>query len=412
MESLFEINTGAWLGITLRALRDTAFLWAPVFLFMVMRLFWLSYKQGQYLAGLEWSLLYIRIPENVRRSPQAVELILNALYQTGGVGTWTARWHKGKLRAFHSLEIVSIEGNVYFFIRTEKRFKSVISSYIYSQYPQAEITEVDDYTKFIEDYTTDNDWSLWGTEVKLGKDDAYPIKTYIDYGMDRAVGDDEEVKIDPLTPLVEFLGSLGAGEQIWIQIMITPATKRYDKKSWFLKHSWTDEAKATIEKLKKDYSIKDKEGKEVFSARDLTAVQKETFEALERSVLKLGFDTGIRMLYLGKGDAFRADNIAGLAGIFRQFSSINLNEFKLVNTTSYDYDWQDFQKRRVEKLKRSIFEAYVQRGWFYGSYKRKRFILNTEELATLFHFPGQVLETPTFGRVESKKAQPPQNLPR
>jgi hypothetical protein len=39
------------------------------------------------------------------------------------------------------------------------------------------------------------------------------------------------------------------------------------------------------------------------------------------------------------------------------------------------------------------------------------FVLSSEELATLFHFPGMVSETPSFKRVESKIAKPPSNLP-
>ena len=39
------------------------------------------------------------------------------------------------------------------------------------------------------------------------------------------------------------------------------------------------------------------------------------------------------------------------------------------------------------------------------------FVLNTEEIATLWHFPGQILKVPTLERIESKEASPPTNLP-
>ena len=39
------------------------------------------------------------------------------------------------------------------------------------------------------------------------------------------------------------------------------------------------------------------------------------------------------------------------------------------------------------------------------------FVLNVEELATLWHFPGQILKVPTLERIESKEAAPPTNLP-
>ncbi|OHB13689.1 MAG: hypothetical protein A2Y49_02110 [Candidatus Zambryskibacteria bacterium RIFCSPLOWO2_12_39_8] len=58
-----------------------------------------------------------------------------------------------------------------------------------------------------------------------------------------------------------------------------------------------------------------------------------------------------------------------------------------------------------------MLDAYKRREYFFKPYKRKHFVLNTEELATLFHFPGQVSTTPTFTRIESKKAEAPANLP-
>jgi hypothetical protein len=48
---------------------------------------------------------------------------------------------------------------------------------------------------------------------------------------------------------------------------------------------------------------------------------------------------------------------------------------------------------------------------FFPSNKPKLFVLSTEELATIFHFPGMVSEAPSFKRVESKIAKPPSNLP-
>jgi hypothetical protein len=49
--------------------------------------------------------------------------------------------------------------------------------------------------------------------------------------------------------------------------------------------------------------------------------------------------------------------------------------------------------------------------FFFPSHKAQFSILNTEELATIFHFPGQVSQAPSFRRVDSKVAKPPSNLP-
>jgi len=104
-------------------------------------------------------------------------------------------------------------------------------------------------------------------------------------------------------------------------------------------------------------------------------------------------------------------NIYSLLGAFRQYSSNELNGFGVSHATSYDYPWQDYKDIRATKLKKKIFDAYKRRSYFYLPYKKKPFVLNAEELATIYHFPGGVAETPTFGRVVSKKAEPPANLP-
>ena len=58
-----------------------------------------------------------------------------------------------------------------------------------------------------------------------------------------------------------------------------------------------------------------------------------------------------------------------------------------------------------------MFDAYVNRSAFYKPYKRKTIVLNTEELATIYHFPRQRCPTPSLARIESKKGEPPAGLP-
>jgi hypothetical protein len=69
------------------------------------------------------------------------------------------------------------------------------------------------------------------------------------------------------------------------------------------------------------------------------------------------------------------------------------------------------KKKREAGKKTKILDAFRQRSYFYMPYDRKAFVLNTEELPTIFHFPGRVAETPTFGRIEAKKGEAPTDLP-
>jgi len=138
--------------------------------------------------------------------------------------------------------------------------------------------------------------------------------------------------------------------------------------------------------------------------------EKDVVKAIQRNISKLGFDCGVRAMYWTK-DHFRVSNIKGLLGIMRQYNTNTLNGFVPNVVTGFDNPWEDIGKIRSTARKRRMFKAYKNRGYFYRPFRRRPIVLNTEELATLFHFPGQVAETPTFGRIESRKAEPPSNLP-
>jgi hypothetical protein len=378
---------------------------------------WLKYIRKAHIMSLKWSLLQIRVPQDVFKSPAAMEIFLgNALYQTGGVGTWYHKYWLGNVPAWFSLEIVSIEGRVFFFIWTQSKFRPIIEAQLYAQFPQSEVTEVEDYTEVIPQFSKDADWNMFGSEFVLAKEDPYPIKTYVDFGLDKATGSlEEEEKIDPIAPTLEYFGSLGRGEQMWMQIIIQAANwARYDDpEHWYKKKKWQDVGKDIIKKLKTDQQ---KPLAEDAGAARPTKGENDLIAAVERSITKYGFDAGIRVLYLAHKDSFNAIHITGMMGLWKQFATGNMNSFKPTNATAFDYPWQDYSGKKTLGMKKEILEAYRNRGYFHNPWKhesasRKAFVLNTEELATIYHFPGRVLETPTFKRIDSKKSEPPANLP-
>lgn len=378
--------------------------------FVLLAIFWSRWKvyiRNQFFASQEYTLLQVTLPKNIDKTPQAMELFLMSLFQTGGESTFIDRWWKGKTRPWFSLEIVSVEGNVYFFVWTRKNLAQYLQSQIYAQYPSVEVSEVEDYATKVD--LTSGKYDIWGCEFELTQPDPYPIKTYINYGLDKE--QDAENVIDPLNQTLEFLGSLDKGNQVWIQILVQ-AHKKEDPKtdSWFEKtDKWKDDAKEEIKKIKEESAVKDKEGN--ITSITLTDGQKEKIKAIEDSIAKYPFNVGIRGLYVCETDSFDATNIGGLTGSFKQYNDANLNGFKPSETTSFDYPWQDITGMRLKKKKQRIFEAYLERGYFYEPMKKKHFVLNTEELATIFHFPTTSTETPSFKRVDSRKAEPPSNLP-
>ncbi len=391
---------------------------------------WLSYLQTIFLGKIKWVLLEVKPPKDVFKSPLAMELVLNSLYQTGGVGNWYQKYWLGNLRMYFSLEIVSTEGSIHFYIRTSEKFRKLIESQIYAQYPQAEVMEVEDYVNRIPEFKKDGPIGVWGSNLVLVKDDPYPIKTYIDYGLDRAIGSlAEEERIDPITPTLEFMGSIGAGEHIWMQIIVRGDTPRFTVKGKEGDESgkkWTDKAKEIIKKFNDDLKEKDAEGK-VGGSRRATKGELAVIDAIERNANKFGFDAGIRVAYITNSDRFDANRIPGILGMLRQYNQADFNGFKPDGVTGgHDFPWQDMFGKKTLKQKELLLEAYKKRKYFYGDFDitnpttyfthpnasgKKPFILSTEELATLYHLPGRVAETPTFERIESKKAEAPGNLP-
>lgn len=407
-------------------LLSTLPIWLSFVLIPRIAEWWIDYKQEKYLLSIDWALLHVRLPKDVHKSPLAMEMVLNALHQTSGTGKWLKRWFQGKVRDYFSLEMVSIEGSIHFFIRTNRKYVDFITASVYSQYPQVEITEVDDYTRYVPQYKEHNEWNMWTAELKLTKDDAYPIKTYIDYGMDKQLNLRDEQQIDPLTPMIELFGMLRQKEQMWIQYIVRADTRRFSKKE---QEDWRKQGQQTLlEYLESVGGAERNEKGDLVKGdlRKLTNHEMAIADAIQRGLSKFAFDVGIRTVYLAHKDVFRGSMIAGFVGVLKNFSSPHLNGLTIGTEPDTQNPWEYHDNWDVEPDKEALFNAYVDRGYFYPPYKyfggykqiisltrneRKQMILTTEELATLFHFPGQVSETPTFERIEATKSEPPVNLP-
>lgn len=394
----------------LRIIYNTAVYWAPIFLLSIFIKVWLLYVQAKFRIAQKWALLEIKIPREINKSPTAMEIVFHAMHQTRD-GTKIAQWFDGLQRVWFSLELVSIEGRVHFYIHTPRFFIDLIQSQIYSQYPEVEVSEVDDYTKNVDFGKEDSNWDIFGTEMKFDEPDPYPIKTYIDYKLDKEVKDDR-VLIDPMAPLIELLGSIGPGEQMWVQIPIQAAKKRFSKSGhYFKKETWKDQGIELINKLRKRES---KPGEiVVYDTKLLSPGEEDLIKSIERNIAKIGFDCGFRLIYLAKEENFKMIRVPSLVGSIKQFNAEDRNRFKPdgKRTTFFDYPWQDFRGIRLSRKKRFIFNAYKMRSYFYPPYPRKPMTLSVEELATLYHFPGFAIETPTFERLPSKTSEPPTNLP-
>ncbi len=390
----------------------------PIPLAILALKFWGFYKKETSELELKWTLLEVQVPREISKSPSAMELFFSNTFDP---------------KLWFSLEMVSIDGRVHFYIRTQNNIKDLVQTQIYAQYPQAKVLEVEDYVYCVPQITKDVDWYMWGCEFAKKKDDFFPIKTYKSYGEEMRAGTKEEFKVDPITPIIELLGSISKGQQLWIQILAKNTSKKYYSAKKDKKVDFNEAASEFLLNYLKPYTkIQKNEKGEVDTDIRTPKIVEPVVKAINDQLGQLHFECGIRVIALSDKKIISEDQFNGLSRsaklIFRQFTLANSNEIERINSTEFDNAWDDPLGGSIIKFKKRLLNSYRLRMFFNPPFflsleypkilsflsplgKPKVFVLSAEELASIYHFPGMVSETPSFKRVETRIAKPPSNLP-
>lgn len=401
-------------------------------------------------------LLELIPPEEIKKPFKAFEDILNVLWGIFYEGpNWRERWCEGIWPAFShwpTFEIVSFGGEIHFYLRIEDKMKSAVEASFYTYYPEMEIKEVGkDYTEKVPKNIPNETWDLYGEDFTLMRDQVYPFKTYTMFyeRPEEEARIMEEKRLDPLNSLLERLSQLQKGEQYWLQIGFAPVTDD-------MVPEFRPKAEEVIAKLSKRPAPKKKKGFfdwlvakiiEVFSYPHapmkmeeekpptmagpeilLTPAEKERLKAVENKNSKALFNCFIRILHIWRKDQpYFAGNFAIGRTYFQHFFHQTLNGIVFFGPTRTKIHYI-MRARRVFLRKRKIFKNYILRmpsyfPWnlrgkpihpfdfgFYpkgpGSWKKGTFVLSSEELATIFHFPAKVT-IPAIPTVITKKIGPP-----
>ncbi len=407
----------AQVGLAVELALFLAPLWLPAIIVLAAWGLWMDLSRSRFIAKQKVILLEIKPPRNLMKTPLAMEAVLSGLHLSGGDGTWYEKYFTGKLRPWLSFEIVSLEGQVHFFLWTRAGLRKLIEAQFYAQYPGVQITEAPDYTQLIS--AKPEEWALWGCDfVHTNSKVSVPLKTYVEYGLDKTQKEPEQV--DPLAHLVEFMGTLGKGEYMWIQYVVRAhkgESFKGKKNAEGKQYTWKDEAKEVVEKIIKEARIKDKDeqGKERLSPPILTGARGDLIAAIERNIAKLAFDVGARGIYLARPEKFDPVNITGLTGGFKQFSSESpWNGIRPARwmTDFNNYPWEIGVEKLQDKARRGIVEAYRRRQYYYPPFVAgSHMVLSTEEFATLYHIPSAAIEAPSLPRIQSATSEAPVNLP-
>jgi hypothetical protein len=138
--------------------------------------------------------------------------------------------------------------------------------------------------------------------------------------------------------------------------------------------------------------------KEDASAPALSSGEKDIIKSIENKIKQLSFNTSIRLIYISPKTIFNESNISAFMAFLNQFNSKDLNAFKVNKNASTILKTRFLQNRRLFLKKMDFYQNSL------GREKTKDgMILNTEELATIYHFPALKVSTPSLIRVLSKK---------
>lgn len=403
--------------------------WIPVFGVIVwgMTHVWLDYKQEEYHHHLHFVLLEVTVPQNVIQTPKGMDNFFTNLAGSRSSITWREHWLLGKEQAPFSFEICSHEGSVHFYIRCTDKLRDLVEADLYAQYPEAQITEAEDYVNNIPHHYPDNEWECFGAEFALSKPQYFPIRTYEDF---EHQGEKEGRFKDPMLSILELMGKMRAGENFWIQIMI----RMPDSQDWTKagleyvgkimgkeeKHHKTmmQEFTGMVSGMPGEVARQlvgggaaagaEKPSKDDFRMFKLTPSDKTQIEGVTDKISKIGWQTKIRVVYSAKKTTFRKGMMAaGMKGMMLPYANSVLNQFGMHNASipKDDYFWMEWQYAGKQS---KLSKRYAKRALGAGA---TLYILNTEELATLWHFPAADARTPVLTSQGSRRSEAPSSLP-
>lgn len=394
-------------------------------------IFWMymQYIQSRFLQRMKWVLLAVDVPRENEQTPKAVEHIFSQLHGLQKTPDWKETYLEGYVQMWISLELISIGGYIQYLIYCPVYHRDSVEASIYAQYPNAEISEVEDYVDRYKAEFPNSEYNMWGAELILINKEAYPIKTYPLWEHSLT-----QTFLDPMASLLEVMGRLQPAEQIWLQWVIRPTIndswrKRglklinkligaKEKKSAGLLDSLSDAPgkimAGTFETLTRTLAEPDQSSRKMQKDEPpslmlhLPPNVRTVVEAVGMKISKIGFETKCRFLYFAPPDIFSKARVAGIFGALKQYSSLDMNGFKPDKKMKTAGRVWFFVKQRTANVQRRLLWGYKYRSIWKG---RKLFMLNIEELASLWHFPVITVKAPLVKKTEAKRGEPPTELP-
>lgn len=300
---------------------------------------------------LNFVTILVKLPKSNEIKIDAAEQMFAGLYSLKKDGLFSFL----KPEDVIGFEIVGMKEDIAFYVTCHKSIRDFVEKQINGAYPSASITEMDEVNIFNEK------GRVAFAPVQLEKASFYPIKTY------------KDLPTDGLSLITSAMSKMGDGEGATLQVLLRPEGKRWQNQG--LKYN-QKEKKREADPDKASYSHDPKE-----------------IEAINNKVGKPGFRVSIRVVVSAQSEVTATSNLNNIIGAFSQFTST----------------YNNFKKSSFLLLKHMFMVDFIYR--YMPLFNAHTMVLNTEELATIMHFPNKTVETHHIRVLTAKNAPAPNKIP-
>jgi hypothetical protein len=317
------------------------------------------------------------------------EQVFTTLSELGHTST------KRRYDDYISFEIAAIDKKISFYINCPYDLRDLVEKQVHAQYPSANIEAIHAYNPFSPNAKQS------ATELVLQKDSAYPFRTY------------KNTESDPLNAITNAMSKLEDGQSAVVQLIISPAGKHWQdhplkmaseiqqgknqnevgrselsKIGGDFRKGFSESLLGKSEHAKNNRENLDLSGK--YQAIQLTPMQQEIVKRFEEKASRPGFYTNVRIVTSATSQVEADSQMRNLLSSFMQYSMPPFNGFKV----------------KTRKTKDIVLD-YIFRVFTLNA----GMLMNTEELASIWHLPTPFIETPSIKWLLYKKAPAPINMP-
>lgn len=297
-------------------------------------------------------------------------------------------WLYGRDDQF-AFEVVVHNQQISFYIDVPRRIQQFLEQQIHAQYPYAQIEEMTDYNLFTPKS------AVVGAYLTSKSPAGFPFKTY------------KTLDSDPMSAVLNALARIHEhNSSAAIQFVIRSAP-----------NSWRSQAVKMVREVKKGKRFEDvtgggslmKEAGNVVGSvassiigsdqkdstpesYQLSAMEEEMLKGIEQKISKAAVEATIRVMSVSDVETVAKSNLDNIVNSFSQYNLYRFGNSFVVN----------IPRNQPAMISNFIYRSFNE---------KRRVILNTEELSSLWHLPLHSTEAPNVKWLQGRKSAAPAGIP-